>query len=175
MVQPSRTYSKHVRMSVPDLQRKTQWHTRTTWQNTTVHRHVQTSVQVMKELQALAMRNELRFEVSKQAALAFLIKRIPHDLPALAHSISQRHGIVSRQQAHRLDVAYCSFAAAAAVTGPSSATYGDGGFHNTLDEVCWLLLPPAPHTRPPPPSHPLPHPMFPLAKSISMYSQSQGT
>ncbi|DBA84790.1 TPA: hypothetical protein ACH3X1_016785 [Trebouxia sp. C0004] len=69
---------------------------------------------VMKALQALAMTDELRFEVSKQTALAFVVKRKPEDMQQLAEAISQRHGIVSKQQAHRLDVAYCSFAAAAA-------------------------------------------------------------
>ena len=70
------------------------------------------AVQVLKSLQALAASDELRFEVSKQTALAFLVKRTPADLPQLAQAISKRHGIVSRQQAHRLDLAYCSFAAA---------------------------------------------------------------
>ncbi|KAL3136692.1 hypothetical protein ABBQ38_15544 [Trebouxia sp. C0009 RCD-2024] len=94
------------------------------------------ATQVMKELQALALRDELRFEVSKQAALAFLMKRMPQDLPALAHSISQRHGVVSKQQAHRLDVAYCSFAAAAAAaTGQKSAAIGDGGLCSAVDEA----------------------------------------
>ena len=109
-------------------------------------------LQVMKELQALAIRNELRFEVSKQTALAFIIKRMPEDLHTLADSISQRHGIVSKQQAHRLDVAYCSFAAAAAAAAASGATanvYGgfqraaaaaacpDGGQQASVrDEVC---------------------------------------
>ena len=68
----------------------------------------------MKELQALAIKDELCFEVSKHTALAFVIKRSPPDLQQLAQRISERHGLVSRQQTHRLDVAYCSFAAAAA-------------------------------------------------------------
>ncbi len=72
------------------------------------------ALQVMKALQALAVTDELRFEVSKQTALAFVVKRKPDDVQQLAEAISQRHGIVSKQQAHRLDVAYCSFAAAAA-------------------------------------------------------------
>ena len=80
-----------------------------------------TLLQVVKSLQALAMTNELRFEVSKQTALAFVIKRAPADLHQLAEAISQRHGIVSKQQAHRLDVAYCSFAAAAAAAAHSTA------------------------------------------------------
>ena len=82
----------------------------------------------MKKLQALALRNELRFEVSKQTALAFIIKRMPEDLLSLAASISERHGIVSRQQVHRLDVAYCSFAAAAAATAGRGIASGGGGF-----------------------------------------------
>ena len=81
-------------------------------------------VQVMKELQALAIKSELRFEVSKQTALAFIIKQAPADLHRLADSISQRHGIVSKQQAHRLDVAYCSFAAAAAATASAAVSVG---------------------------------------------------
>ena len=68
----------------------------------------------MKALQALAVTDELRFEVSKQTALAFMVKRKPDEMQQLAEAISHRHGIVSKQQAHRLDVAYCSFAAAAA-------------------------------------------------------------
>ena len=67
----------------------------------------------MKALQALAVTDELRFEVSKQTALAFVVKHKPEDMQQLAEAISHRHGIVSKQQAHRLDVAYCSFAAAA--------------------------------------------------------------
>lgn len=126
----------------------------------------------MKELQALALRDELRFEVSKQAALAFLMKRMPQDLPALAHSISQRHGVVSKQQAHRLDVAYCSFAAAAAAaTGQKSAAIGDGGLCSAVDEVCWLPLPPAPHLQPAPPT--IPQLSFPLAMRIGVYSQAK--
>ena len=114
------------------------------------------SLQVMKELQGLAMRNELRFEVSKQTALAFLIKRTPEDFHSLAESISQRHGIVSRQQAHRLDVAYCSFAAAAADGGgaasaitafPSgardAACYDESQQSSSKDKVCGLQLVPA--------------------------------
>ena len=82
----------------------------------------------MKDLQALAMRNELRFEVSTQTALAFTIKRTPEDLHSMADSISQRHGVVSKQQAHRLDVAYCSFAAAAAAAAGGGAVGAIGGF-----------------------------------------------
>ena len=67
------------------------------------------------------MGNELRFEVSKQTALAFVVKRKPEDLSHLADAISQRHGVVSKQQAHRLDVAYCSFAAAGQSTTAASA------------------------------------------------------
>ena len=76
------------------------------------------------------MTNELRFEVSKQTALAFVIRREPGDLQQLAEAISRRHGIVSRQQAHRLDVAYCSFAAAAAATQSTAAA----------STQVWLLL-----------------------------------
>ena len=88
------------------------------------------SLQVIKSLQALAVTNELRFEVSKQTALAFVIKRRPADLQQLAEAISQRHGIVSKQQAHRLDVAYCSFAAAAAAAQSTAAA----------STQVWLLL-----------------------------------
>ena len=124
----------------------------------------------MKALQVLAMRNELRFEVSKQTALAFTIKRRPGDLPSLAESISQRHGIVSKQQAHRLDVAYCSFAAAAAAaagggntvsaTGGARAGVGDAACHDgnqqtsSKDEVCCL------QQLPPPPPSPSPFPLL---------------
>ena len=76
----------------------------------------------MKELQTLAIKNELCFEVSKQTALAFVIRHCPPDLQQLAQRISERHRLVSMQQTHRLDVAYCSFAAAAA------AAAGLGGF-----------------------------------------------
>jgi hypothetical protein len=75
----------------------------------------------MKALQALAVTDELRFEVSKQTALAFVVKRKPDDMQQLAEAISHRHGIVSKQQAHRLDVAYCSFAAAAAARSLAAA------------------------------------------------------
>ena len=76
----------------------------------------------MKALQALAVTDELRFEVSKQTALAFVVKRKPDDVQQLAEAISQRHGVVSKQQAHRLDVAYCSFAAAAAACSVAART-----------------------------------------------------
>ena len=95
----------------------------------------------MKELQALAIKNELRFEVSKLTALAFVIQRTPQDVDQLAESISQRHGIVSQQQAHRLDLAYSSFAAAAAAAGKAA-----GGFQtcaavaSATSEVCQSVL-----------------------------------
>ena len=76
----------------------------------------------MKALQALAVTDELRFEVSKQTALAFVVKRKPDEMQQLAEAISHRHGIVSKQQAHRLDVAYCSFAAAAACSLVAAGT-----------------------------------------------------
>ena len=90
----------------------------------------------MKELQALAVRSELRFEVSKQTALVFLIKRTPEDLHSLAESISQRHGIVSKQQAHRLDVAYSSFAAAAAAAGGGAVSAVGGLQNGARDAAC---------------------------------------
>ena len=86
-------------------------------------------LQVLKALQVLAAASELRFEVSKQTALAFVIKRRPDDLQALAEILSQRHGIVTAQQAQRLDVAYSSFAAAA-VAGVSGNTMP--GCHNEV-------------------------------------------
>ena len=136
----------------------------------------------MKELQALAMRNELRFEVSKQTALAFTIRRTPEDLQSLADSISQRHGIVSKQQAHRLDVAYCSFAAAAVAAGGGGATggaqngAGDAAHHDetrqasSKDEVCWLQqLPPS---SPSPPPTPLPSPQPVLCRPCHLQTSS---
>ena len=67
----------------------------------------------MKELQCLAATNELRFELSKHTALAFLIRRRPEDLQGLAQQLSMRHSAISKQQTNRLDVAYCVLAAAA--------------------------------------------------------------
>ena len=84
-------------------------------------------------LQVLAAASELRFEVSKQTALAFVIKQRPQDLQALAETISKRHGVVTGQQAQRLDVAYRSFAAAAAASAGNAgiiAVTGDD------DQVC---------------------------------------
>lgn len=69
--------------------------------------------QVLKELQLLAATSELRFEVSKHTALAFLIRRQPEDLQSLAEQLSTRHSTTSKQQTHRLDVAYSVLAAAA--------------------------------------------------------------
>ncbi len=87
---------------------------------------MQIQLQVMKALQALAVTDELRFEVSKQTALAFAVKRKPDDMQQLAEAISLRHGIVSKQQAHRLDVAYCSFAAAAAAAAAARSLVAAG-------------------------------------------------
>ena len=70
-------------------------------------------MQVLKELQILAATSELRFELSKHAALAFYIKRQPADLQGLAKQLSIRHGTISKQQTSRLDVAYTVLAAAA--------------------------------------------------------------
>ena len=87
-------------------------------------------LQVLKALQVLAAESELRFEVSKQTAFAFVVKKRPDDLQALAEALSQRHGVVTAQQAQRLDVAYCSFAAAA--TAASAALGGNAmpAFHH---------------------------------------------
>ena len=88
---------------------------------------------MLKALQVLAAASELRFEVSKQTALAFVIKQHPQDLQALAEAFSKRHGVVTAQQAQRLDVAYRSFAAAAAATIISTGASSDE------QEVCMSL------------------------------------
>ena len=84
---------------------------------------------MLKALQVLAAASELRFEVSKQTALAFVVKQRPQDLQALAEAISRRHGVVTAQQAQRLDVAYRSFAAAAAATAGKSVSNDAGDNH----------------------------------------------
>ena len=65
----------------------------------------------------MAAINELRFEVSKHAALAFWVYRMPDDLHQLARQLSARHKAVGQQQTHRLDVAYSCLAAAANAEG----------------------------------------------------------
>ena len=94
----------------------------------------------MKELQCLAATNELRFELSKHTALAFLIRRQPEDLHDLAHQLSMRHSTISKQQTNRLDVAYSVLAAAAAAAAAAdpatSQSVPTQGQADTSGETC---------------------------------------
>ncbi|KAK9804407.1 hypothetical protein WJX72_011416 [[Myrmecia] bisecta] len=69
--------------------------------------------EVLRQLQQLAVQEELRFEVHKLQGLMFEVLRRPEDLEALARQLAQRHHLASKAQADRLDTVYRVMAAAA--------------------------------------------------------------